>query len=72
MKSQTSGILFALLAFAVYAGHDTVVKLLGGGYSPFQVVFFTALFSFPLSTLMMMRCWERRCGCDAESPSWWA
>ena len=69
MKSQTSGILFALLAFAVYAGHDTVVKLLGGGYSPFQVVFFTALFSFPLSTLMMMR--DPKPGTLKPVHPWW-
>lgn len=55
MSGQTRGIVFALIAFAIYAGHDTIVKLLGTGYAPFQIVFFTVLFSFPLSSLMLIR-----------------
>lgn len=55
MSGQTRGILFALLAFAIYAGHDTIVKTLGSGYAPFQIVFFSVLFSFPLSSIMLIR-----------------
>lgn len=50
-----SGPLYALLAFGIFATHDVVVKFLGGIYSPFQIIFFTTLFSFPLVTFMLMR-----------------
>ena len=50
-----SGPLFALFAFGIFATHDVVVKYLGATYSPFQIIFFTTLFSFPLVTFMMMR-----------------
>lgn len=49
------GALFGLLAFALYASHDVIIKLLGGTYSPFQIIFFSSLFSFPLVTFMLMR-----------------
>jgi len=35
--------------------HDVVVKFLGGVYSPFQIIFFSTLLSFPLITMMLMR-----------------
>ncbi|RME14967.1 MAG: DMT family transporter [Alphaproteobacteria bacterium] len=50
-----SGPLYALLAFAIFATHDVIVKFLGGTYSPVQIVFFSTLFSFPLVTFMLMR-----------------
>jgi S-adenosylmethionine uptake transporter len=53
--SNFSGTLFALAAFAVFATHDVFVKFLGGHYAPFQIIFFSVLFSFPLVTLMLMR-----------------
>ena len=53
--ANTRGATFALLAFAVYSTHDVVVKLLGGVYSPIQIVFFANLFGFPIVTLMLMR-----------------
>jgi len=55
MTHNARGALFALFAFAVYATHDVFVKILGGSYSPVQLVFFSVMFSFPLATLMMMR-----------------
>jgi drug/metabolite transporter (DMT)-like permease len=48
-------VLIALLAFAIYSSHDVVVKYLGALYSPFQIIFFTSLLSFPLVTLMLVR-----------------
>ncbi|MGR3563511.1 MAG: DMT family transporter [Heliomarina sp.] len=69
MTSQTRGILLALMAFAVYAFHDTIIKFLGGGYSPFQVVFFTMLYSFPLGTVMMMS--DRTPGTLRPVHPWW-
>jgi drug/metabolite transporter (DMT)-like permease len=50
-----SGPLYALLAFGLYATHDVIIKFLGGTYSPFQLIFFSTLFSFPLVTFMLMR-----------------
>ncbi|MBV7408838.1 DMT family transporter [Maritimibacter sp. DP1N21-5] len=50
-----SGPLLALLAFGIYATHDAVIKVLGGTYSPFQLIFFSTLFSFPLVTFMLMK-----------------
>jgi drug/metabolite transporter (DMT)-like permease len=50
-----SGPLYALLAFAIFSTHDVVVKVLGGIYAPFQIIFFSTLFSFPLVTFMLMR-----------------
>ncbi|MBO9473782.1 DMT family transporter [Shimia sp. R10_1] len=47
--------LLALLAFALFSTHDVVAKLLGATYSPFQIVFFASLFSFPLVTIMLVR-----------------
>ncbi|MDJ0629812.1 MAG: DMT family transporter [Rhodobacter sp.] len=54
-KSNLLGVLFALTAFALFSSHDVIVKTLGGSYAPFQIVFFSVLFGFPLATLMLMR-----------------
>lgn len=53
--ANLKGILFALLAFAIFATHDVVIKTLGGRYAPFQIIFFSVLLSFPLVTLILMR-----------------
>lgn len=50
-----TGALYGLLAFGVFATHDVFIKYLGGAYSPFQMVFFATLFSFPLVTIMLMQ-----------------
>lgn len=50
-----TGPLYALLGFALYSTHDVIIKLLGSTYSPFQIIFFATLFSFPLVTFMLMR-----------------
>ncbi|MDA8746873.1 DMT family transporter [Litoreibacter sp.] len=55
-KSNTRGALYALVAFGIFATHDVIIKILGGGgYSPVQIVFFSVMFSFPLATLYLMR-----------------
>jgi len=54
-KNNLKGALLALTAFGVFAIHDLVVKTLGATYAPFQIVFFSVLFAFPLTTFMMMR-----------------
>jgi drug/metabolite transporter (DMT)-like permease len=53
--ANLKGILFALLAFAIFATHDVIIKTLGSSYSPFQLIFFSVLLSFPLVTLLLMR-----------------
>jgi drug/metabolite transporter (DMT)-like permease len=55
MSQNAKGALLALLAFAVYATGDVTVKVLGGIYSPIQIIFFSGLFSFPLAMFMIMR-----------------
>ncbi len=55
MSQNAKGAALSLLAFALYATHDAVVKLLGEDYSPFQLIFFSTLFAFPLAMMMMMR-----------------
>jgi len=55
MRGSLPGLLFALLGFALFSTHDVVVKSLGGAYAPFQTIFFSVLFSFPIATLMLLR-----------------
>jgi len=40
------GVFLALVGFALFSGHDAVIKSLGGAYAPFQVILFATLFSF--------------------------
>ncbi|ANT60294.1 MULTISPECIES: DMT family transporter [Roseobacteraceae] len=55
MGSNAKGALLALLTFGIYSTHDVIVKVLGAAYSPFQIVFFSVLLSFPLVSLMLIR-----------------
>ena len=55
MTPNARGALIALAAFGLYSTHDVAIKVLGGSYSPVQVVFFSVLLSFPLATIMLMR-----------------
>lgn len=53
-RSNLKGVLFALFGFAAFSTHDAVIKVLGGAYAPFQILFFSVLMGFPLATLMLM------------------
>lgn len=55
MSPNARGAIYALVAFGVFSTHDVAIKILGGVYSPIQIVFFSVLLSFPLATLMLMR-----------------
>ncbi len=55
MSPNARGALLALIAFGIFSAHDVIVKFLGAVYSPFQIVFFSGLFAFPLVTLMLIR-----------------
>jgi len=47
MGSNITSALLALLAFAIFATHDVIVKILGADYSPIQIIVFSVLFAFP-------------------------
>lgn len=55
MGPNIKGALLGLLAFGIYATHDVLVKYLGATYSTFQILFFSAIFGFPLVSLMLVR-----------------
>ncbi|QPM91079.1 DMT family transporter [Pseudooceanicola algae] len=69
MSGNTRGILFALLAYGIYSTHDVVVKYLGADYSSFQIVFFSVLFGFPLTSVMLMR--DAKPGTLIPVHPWW-
>jgi S-adenosylmethionine uptake transporter len=53
-QSNLIGALLSLSAFGIYATNDVIVKFLGASYSPFQTIFFSVLFGFPLVLLMLI------------------
>lgn len=55
MNPNLKAALMALTAFGLFASHDVIIKILGSGYSPVQIVFFSVLFSFPLAMLYLLR-----------------
>jgi len=55
MSANTRAALLGLLGFSVYAAHDVIVKFLGATYSPFQMLFFSVIFAFPLVSFMLVR-----------------
>lgn len=69
MSSNVRGALLALIAFAIFSTHDVFVKTLGASYSPFQIVFFSVLLSFPLATIMLMR--DAKPGTLVPVHPWW-
>ena len=54
-KGAGTGAAYALLGFALYSAHDVIIKFLGTYYTPFQIIFFAVLFSFPLVMIYMLR-----------------
>ncbi len=55
MGPNTKGVFLALIGFAIFSSHDVVIKYLGVSYSPFQIMFFSVLFGFPLISFMLVR-----------------
>ena len=53
-STNIKGALIALAAFGIYATHDVVIKYLGASSSVFQIVFFSVLFGFPVTMLLLM------------------
>ncbi|MBT8388384.1 MAG: DMT family transporter, partial [Altererythrobacter sp.] len=68
-KSNLKGVAFALTGFAVFSTHDVVIKVLGGTYAPFQILFFSALLGFPLATLMLIT--DKTPGTLRPVHPWW-
>ncbi len=68
-SSALRGAIYALLAFAAFSSHDVVVKILGATYSPFQIIFFTVLFGFPVLTIMMIA--DKQGGSMRPVMPWW-
>lgn len=48
------GAAIALVAMAVYATHDAVIKTLGHTYPSHQILFFSQLLAFPLISLLLL------------------
>lgn len=46
--SNLTGALLGLAAMGLFACADVTIKFLGAGYSPFQIIFFAGLMTFPL------------------------
>jgi drug/metabolite transporter (DMT)-like permease len=69
VKPNHRGVLLALAAFGIFASHDAIIKYLGGSYSPFQIVFFSVLFGFPMVTFLLMR--DAASGNLRPAHPWW-
>lgn len=54
MNANVKGIMLSLAGFAIYSTHDVFIKFLGNFYTPFQILFFSVLFSFPLVNLFIV------------------
>lgn len=69
MSQNARGAILALIAFGIFSTHDVLIKVLGGAYSPIQLVFFSVLLSFPLATIMLMR--DNTAGTLIPKHPWW-
>jgi S-adenosylmethionine uptake transporter len=68
-SNNVKGALLGLLAMAIFATHDVVVKTLGETFTAFQIVFFAALLSFPIVTLILLN--DRREAHLRPIHPWW-
>jgi S-adenosylmethionine uptake transporter len=68
-SAHLRGAVASLIAFGLYASHDALLKFLGGQYAPFQIIFYSTLFAFPLVTIMLMR--DRTDGNLRPRHPWW-
>lgn len=68
-SANVRGALLGLAAFAVFSTHDVLIKVLGSSYSAIQIVFFSALMSFPFITLLLIR--EQKPGTLRPAHPWW-
>lgn len=68
-RKNLQGALLGLLAMAIYAAHDAVVKTLGGDFSAVQIIFFAALLSFPVTSVIMLKD-KREASLRPVHPGW--
>ena len=52
---NVKGALLALLSMGLYSTHDVIIKLLGATYPALQILFFSALLSFPPLAVLLLR-----------------
>lgn len=52
---NVKGALLALLSMGIYSTHDVIIKLLGETYPALQILFFSALLSFPPLAVLLLR-----------------
>lgn len=57
MTPSLKGSLLGLAGFGTYSLADASIKLLGGSYSPVQIMAYAGLFSFPLVGLLQLWHW---------------
>lgn len=69
LSGNKAGVLYGLGAFGVFATHDLFIKQLGGVYSPFQILFFGALLSFPIITIVLIG--DEKPGTLRPRHPWW-
>ena len=69
LSANSTAALFGLAAYALFSTHDVFVKQLGATYSPFQIVFFSALLSFPLITVFLIS--DHKPGTLQPLHPWW-
>ena len=69
LGSNARAALLGLAAFGLFATHDAIIKSLGGSYAPFQILFFSVLLGFPLTTLYLMR--DPTSGTLIPRHPWW-
>jgi len=55
MRGNLRGALLALMSMGIYSTHDVIIKYLGGSYPALQILFFSALFSFPPIAVLLLR-----------------
>jgi len=68
-NSGLRGAMLALAAMGIFATHDVVVKTLGTDYSAIQIVFFAALMSFPVVSVILLS--DRTSGTLRPVHPWW-
>lgn len=69
LSANSTAALFGLAAYALFSSHDVFVKHLGAIYSPFQIVFFSALLSFPFITVFLIS--DHKPGTLRPLHPWW-
>lgn len=68
-SNNAKAATIALVAMAVYATHDAVIKLLGSEYPSHQVLFFSQLLAFPLVAVLLLSD-RKQASLSPNQPGW--